>query len=58
MLYIEIKNDIYKLHADTKRQMKLKHELLSNYPEYTEVRITDKGKEIEVLKLSDLFNEL
>jgi hypothetical protein len=57
MLYIEIQDDIYKLHSDTKRQMDLKYELLSKYPENTEIRITDKGKLIEKLKLEDLFTK-
>jgi hypothetical protein len=57
MLYIEIKDEIYKLHADTKRQTDLKHELLSKYPDETKVRITDKGKLIDELKLEDLFTK-
>jgi hypothetical protein len=57
MLYIEIKNEIYKLHSDQKRQMDMKRELLSLYPDETKVRITDKGKLIEELKLEDLFTK-
>lgn len=60
MLRIEIKYkdeiEYYRLHSDIKKQMDLKRELLSRYPDDTEIRITDKGKLIEVLKLGDLFN--
>ena len=57
MLIIEINGDEYRLWADTKRQEKLKHELLSRYPDDAELSITDKGQVIDKMKLSDLFCE-
>ena len=57
MLIIEINGDEYKLWSDIKRQEKLKHELLSRYPDDIELSITDKGQVIDMMKLSDLFCE-
>jgi len=57
MLFLKIKDDLFKLHSDTKRQMELKHELLSHYKGSEKVVITDKGEEIETLLLEDLFCE-
>ena len=59
MLFLEIKTDtgveIFKLHSDSKRYMKLKKELLSRFKEDTPVTVTDKGEIKDVLKLGDMF---
>jgi hypothetical protein len=50
--------DEFILHSDIKKQMKLRHELLSRYPETSIVTITDRdGKELEKIQLKDLFGE-
>ena len=60
MLTIEIKykekTEYYRLYSDAKRQMDLKRELLSRYPDSTELTITDRGSVLEILRLGDLFN--
>lgn len=55
MLNLTIQSNEYRLHSDFKRQDKLKRELLSRYKETDEVVITEKGVEIDRMKLADLF---
>ncbi len=50
--------DEFILHSDIKRQMKLRYELLSRYPDETIVTITDSdGKELDKIQLQVLFGE-
>ena len=55
MLTLFIQSDIYKLHSDIRKQMKLKRELLERYRGDSEVAIKSKGVTIETLRLDELF---
>jgi hypothetical protein len=56
MLILRINNDIYKLHSDPKRQMKLRRELLSRYKDSDIVQVLDGTYELDRMQLSELFD--
>lgn len=56
MLRLVICTDEYELHSDFRKQKKLKEELLSRYKDSDEVVVYDNNKEIDRMKLEDLFN--
>jgi hypothetical protein len=56
MLILKINNEEYTLHSDPKRQMKLRHELLSRYKDSDIVQVLDGTYELDRMQLSELFD--
>jgi hypothetical protein len=56
MLILRINNDEYTLHADPKRQMELRRELLSRYKDSDIIQVLDGTYELDRMQLSELFD--